>query len=313
MATPTPARKAPPAKKGHGLTSEWHGIPVWGIGVAGLVVAYLLYKHFTSSSSSSSSTPSVAATTGTGTGSSGSGGYSGGGSGGGWGGNGNGSNPGNPGNPPVPGATWGSPCPGMPAQWIPPGAVYNCPNIPSTSVSTVTPSTSVSTAPTTKSISTVTPAQAQAAQTAIAQAQAAQAAKAAAQAQAARQSQQQSVQSLSATSPAVTTSSGQATTTGALAYHNLTSAGYSPEAALQASQLIAAASSGYAPGTPQLIAGTPVTSGSVSATNAYGQPMGVYTSNYVPPSGPMVGGESPVGQTYWCGRQGKTLPVGVPC
>ena len=189
--------------KGHGLTAQWHGIPLWLLGAGGLVFAYFLYEHFKSSSSSSSSaTNPTTATTST----------------------------------------------GYPYGY-PGGTGNNYPTSPGQPASP--PPTPVVTKPTTRtgstSISTVTPTQTAQAQNAL----------------------------TASSTPisggnTVTTASGQTTTTGQLAYQNLTSKGYSPQAASQAASQIAAANSGVPTGTPQLVAGTPVTSGSVSATNTNG-------------------------------------------
>lgn len=245
-----PPRRAPSASPstGHGLTGKWHGVPVWLLGGGGLVLAYFLYEHFKSSSSSSGSTSGAAPAY-----------YS--------GGTGTGSGPRSgppsslpPPPPPTPpsnptpkkgkcppGYTYGSPCPGMAPTCIPPGAVYNCPEQPykGPPVKLPPPIPAPVPQPGNTAVSTVTPQQRAAAQKSLTQA----------------------VSSLSSSSPPVVTSSGSRTTTGALAYNNLVSKGYSQEAALQAAQQIAAANSGVAPGTPQLVAGTPVTSGNVTATN----------------------------------------------
>lgn len=237
----SPPRQAPaskgPTSKGHGLTADWHGVPVWALAAGGALLAYFLYEHFKSSSSASASgaTPAYAfgqpgSTTGRG---------------------GSGSQP--PGQPqpvqPVngkcpPGYLYRSPCQNMAKQCIPPGAIYNCPESVVKKTIPYSPSTKSVKTPGSTAISTVTPAQSAQAQKSLAQA----------------------VQSLS-TTPKVTTESGQTTTTGQLAYQNLVSKGYTSSEAQQISEQIAAANSGVAPGTPQLVAGTPVVSGSSSATN----------------------------------------------
>lgn len=239
-APPRPPRRS---AKGHGLTAQWHGIPVWLLAAGGAVFAYFLYEHFKSSSSSSSTTNPVTGTVGYGSGYPGN--YEG---GGGYGGGGGPyTSPGQPSNPtPVNGQCPSGytylptgPCGTSGPTCFPNGASVNCPNQPSTP-----PPTSVPKSPGSTSISTVTPTQAATAQ-----------------------------QILASQPPAenpVTTSTGQQTSTSQLAYQNLTSKGYSPQAASQIAQQIAAANSGVAPGTPQLVAGTPVVSGSTSATNVSG-------------------------------------------
>lgn len=123
----TPARRPPAKSAGKGImSSQWHGIPTIALLAGGGVAAYLLYKHFSSSSSSTSATNPTTGTAypngypygnyGSGGGSSGGGGST------------TGTGPTRPTSPPpVPGSLWRSPCPGMPPQWIPPGAISNCP------------------------------------------------------------------------------------------------------------------------------------------------------------------------------------------
>jgi hypothetical protein len=246
----SPTTKAP--SKGF-MHSSVHGVPTLAIVAGGGVLLYVLYKHFSSSSSSSSAPSSTSVPAYYPSGSSGSSGSGGGGYG----------YPGGSGRLRSHKAqgykSTNCSCPEVPygAKTVPGPPPCYCAQVVSSGTKTSSSSKTTTTTP--KKSSYIAPTRSNTAVSTVTTQQAAQAQK----------SLQQAVRNISTSSPAVTTSSGQKTTTGALAYNNLVSKGYSQEAALQAAQQIAAANSGVPAGTPQLVAGTPVTSGSAQATNAY--------------------------------------------
>jgi hypothetical protein len=77
--------------------------------------------------------------------------------------------------------------------------------------------------------------------------------------------------SLKAESPVTVNGSGQESTTGIVAYHSLVNQGYTPQQAVSVAAQIAAANSGVPAGTPQLVAGVPVTAGASTNVNPESQ------------------------------------------
>lgn len=243
----SPTTKAP--SKGF-MHSSVHGVPTLAIVAGGGVLLYVLYKHFSSSSSSSSAPSSTSVPAYYPSGSSGSSGSGGGGYGY-LGGSGRLRSHKAQGYKSTARKSRTAPRLSLGRHRVIARKLLDS--------GTKTSSSSKTTTTTPKKSSSIAPTRSNTAVSTVTTQQAAQAQK----------SLQQAVRNISTSSPAVTTSSGQKTTTGALAYNNLVSKGYSQEAALQAAQQIAAANSGVPAGTPQLVAGTPVTSGSAQATNAY--------------------------------------------
>jgi hypothetical protein len=294
-------------------------------GLALVVVAYYLYKKNQAANAANATNPAPTTSQPTPNGSGQGSQPYGGGGGDGYGGGGYGPGgpyPPQPGPTPYrPGSTWGSPCPGFPPQWIPKGAIYNCPNegsktLTSHPIATTTP-TKTSTTSTPKTV-------AQAAQPTVKTT--AQAQPAPKQSTEAQKSLDQAVTNVTTTGTPVTTSNGQTTTTGAIAYNNLRSQGYSQEAALAAAQQIAAANSGVKAGTPQLVAGTPVIAGSSSSTSTIDPAIGyvpsaihpyapapvVQSNGYTNP-GNFTEAEAQAHPMFWCGRKGTFLPIGSEC
>ena len=78
----------------------------------------------------------------------------------------------------------------------------------------------------------------------------------------------QQLASLKAESPVTVNGSGQESTTGVVAYNSLVNQGYTPQQAVSVAAQIAAANSGVPAGTPQLVAGVPVTAGASSSSSS---------------------------------------------
>ena len=132
----------------------------------------------------------------------------------------------------------------------------------------------------------------------------------------------QQLASLSAESPVTVNGSGQESTTGTVAYNSLVNQGYTPQQAVSVAAQIAAANSGVPAGTPQLVAGVPVTAGasssssssssSVVATNPEQPPAWESASNVPNPStgiSPQQQQAAAAAQAYFL-RGGTGIPPG---